>query len=112
MWTRREQRWRDALLHSVLPGLDGPDTRASWDQLLDAAPPDIRTNFRAAVVLLVFAPVVVLGRLTTFGRLSIADRDRYLVLALKHRIYLLRQATSALKLVACLTLLREDAVVG
>jgi hypothetical protein len=108
-WSAADRRWRDALLAAVipridpegLPGLEDLDPGRFFGELDRAAPPLLRFGFRAAVWVLTFSPIFLLGKPRRFGALPPSDRDLLLGRAASSRLYLLRQLVLALKLVAC-----------
>ncbi|MBW1880539.1 MAG: hypothetical protein JRI25_03980 [Deltaproteobacteria bacterium] len=117
-WLPMEQRWRDCLLAAVLPpdpatgraGIGDLDLREFWEQLQRVAPPLIQLGLRAAVWVLTWSPVFLLGRLRSFGGLSPEERDTLLVRAAGSRWYLLRQLADLLKLMACFAYFRHQSI--
>ena len=116
-WTPWERRWRDALCAamvpaatSTLPGLDSVDTAEFWREYERHAPELLRLGFRASVWALSLAPAVVLGKPTTFARLTTEDRDRLLEEVSASRFYLVRQLPMTVKLLSCFAYLRDDDV--
>ena len=115
MWTRLDRRWRDEVLQAILPphahGVRGgrPVDRIEtfWHRFQETAPPMLRWGLRAAVWTVTLSPLLVLGRVRSFGGLSHEERDRCLVRAHGSRIYLLRQALETLKVVACLAAFQD-----
>ena len=127
-WSARERRWRDALMAALipvgppndgrpeqdpagrLPGLAELDTTSFWADLDQAAPPLLRLGLRVAVWALTWMPLVLVGRLCTFPRLSPDAQDQLLSRAAASRWYLLRQLVTLLKALACFAYFREPAV--
>ncbi len=114
-WTRRERRWRDALCAAVipppadgeLPGFSALSTGEFWREVDQVAPPLLRLGLRGAVLGLALCPPVVIGRLTTFDRLTPEEQDRVVTRVGQSRWFLARQLPMTLKLMACFAYLRE-----
>lgn len=66
------------------------------------ASPALRRGLGVAVWGLTLAPVLLIGRATTFPRLTPDQRDACFVQASGHRFALVRELTSVVRLVACL----------
>lgn len=114
-WSERERRWRDALLTAVIPasalepeqpGLAEVDTEPFWSEMERAAPPLLRLGLRVAVWVLTWAPLLLIGRARSFGRLADSEQDRLLEQASSSRWYLLRQLVMTLKAIACFAYFR------
>lgn len=95
-----------------LPGFAELDTTAFWAEVDRAAPPLLRLGLRVAVWVLTWLPIVLVGRLRTFPRLSAPEQDQLLCRAAASRWYLLRQLVTLLKALACFAYFREPAVRG
>lgn len=112
-WAAFERRWLDALLAAMIPpsaarpGLGDLDLAPFHAELGAAAPPLLRLGVRTATWVLTFAPPLLVGRLTLFGGLSPADRDRLLVRAYGSRSFLLRQLALTVKLAASFGYFRD-----
>jgi len=117
-WLPVEQRWRDCLLAAVLPpdpatgrpGLGDLDTGDFWERVGRVAPPLLLLGMRAAVWILTWSPLLLVGRLRTFGGLSPEERDTLLVRAAGSHLYPLRQLVDLLKLMACFAYFRHRSV--
>ena len=117
-WTRREQRWRDALCSACipssdlgrLPGFASVAAEEFWREVDAAAPPLLRVGLRGAVLGLALCPPVVIGRLATFDTLSAADQERVLTRVADSRWFLVRQLPVTIKLFTCFAYLREGAI--
>lgn len=103
-WTPFERRWRDVAVAAVLPGpAPAPDF---WTELATAATPLLRFGLRAAVWLLTFAPLLH-GRPHLLGGLPEADREALLARLGAHRLFLVRQVVTTVKLIAAFGVFRE-----
>lgn len=107
-----ERRFRDSLLHALLPGGERLPGAAAADldgffaELDGAAPPLLRLGWRASVFALTLSPLFLLGRLALFPSLDPDAKDELLTLAARSRFYVVRQLVQTLKLLGCLALLR------
>jgi hypothetical protein len=81
-----------------------------WSRFSHAAPIDVQRALRAAVWVLTLAPIAVVHRARTFGRLPADLQDRYLDLALRHRSWAIRELTGVVKLAACLAYFSDPAI--
>jgi len=85
-----------------------------WDRgvrdFLEKASPKGRLGVRVGLFLAMTAPLWMWGRLSTARGLRGEDRGRLLHELLEHRIFLVRELTLLIKLVACMAMLRDDAV--
>ncbi|MSP63447.1 MAG: hypothetical protein EXR72_24505 [Myxococcales bacterium] len=112
-WEARAlDRLAAALLPSPRPGVPGAgaiDLRPFWRELRHL-PRAARLGVRAAIWLLTFGPLLLIGRFTTFGRLDPAAQERLLARVATHRIYLVRQLLQLLKTVVCFGYFRDPAV--
>ena len=104
-WTRRERRWRDALLAAAVPpterhpGLGAVDLTGFWKEYEAAAPPILKLGFRTSVWALTLAPVA-LGEGAPLHRLPPERRDAVLARLSGSNNGLVRQLVLATKLVA------------
>ncbi|MBT9558127.1 MAG: hypothetical protein IV100_18990 [Myxococcales bacterium] len=84
-WTPIERRWRDALLHAIvpasgrgLPALADLDLRPFWARFDEVAPPHLQLGLRAAAVVLGgLLPRLLAGR--PLASLPEADQERLLL---------------------------------
>lgn len=67
-------------------------------------------GFRGGLWLIWLLPPLVLGKLTTFGGLDADEREVYLQRLYTHPVYILRQLTFLMKLIACTGYFRNDRV--
>ena len=117
-WSLREQRWRDILLGSMLPLSLGQEnaeaippcvkaTGAFCERLSKVEAPLLFLGFRLAVWIVTLCPVLMMGRLRTFGGLNLSERDRLLSRLDRSRWFLIRQLLFVIKFMACLWRVRD-----
>ena len=117
-WTRAERRWRDALCAAVapplangtLPDISGRMGEGFWSEVEAAAPPLLRLGLRGAVVGLALSPPLLVGRLTTFDRLTPDEQERVVTRVAGSRWFIARQLPLTLKLMVCFAYLRDPEV--
>ncbi|MCA9563953.1 MAG: hypothetical protein KC561_10715 [Myxococcales bacterium] len=106
---RYETRWAVALLEAVLPFAENEtdDVRRGLSTFVDdfvrSAPAQTAWAFRGVVWgLNCFGPLLVMKRLRTAQRLSVAERAELLDSLSHKRAYLVRESANLLKAVACI----------
>lgn len=110
MWTSLEQHWLEELLVAVMPahpsgahpGIAVAQLGPFWLRFQRVAPMTLQLGLRAAVWVLIFSPLLLLGRPRLFTGLDAQARNTLMERAYVSRIYLLRQMLETLKMVACL----------
>jgi hypothetical protein len=114
-WTRREVRWRDALLQAAVPpgavhpGLGAVELDAFWREYQQAAPLVLRLGFRASVWALTLAPVA-MGEGRPLHHLPPERQDAALERLSASENALVRQLVLATKLVAAFAYFTDDDV--
>lgn len=91
-----------------LPGLGGLDTDEFWQELDARAPPMLRFGLRASVWTLTWLPAA--RSLRPFHRLGPEARERFVQRAARSDSYVIRQAITTLKVMACFAYLRDSSV--
>jgi hypothetical protein len=111
-----ERRWVHDILSSFAPQ-GGPELapRAgeveyfpTFAGLHQSARGIARVGFRAALWLVALAPIWLLRRGCTFGKLALEERQALLGRLLDHPVYAVREAAFLLKFCACLALFASD----
>lgn len=114
--SRAELRLLVALSGAMLPrrgeqpGAADVDLAAFWTAFFRVAPPLATVGMRLSALLLLLAPVLLLGRLQLFTRLGADGQDRVLAAANAHPLYVVRQSVLALKTFVCLGYFRDPRV--
>ena len=111
-------RWAVIVLGGfVVAGTDGlsPEPgKIDWvggtRDFLEKASPKGRLGVRVGMLIVMTAPLWMWGRLRTAASLDATERAELLSQLLCHRIYIVRELTVLLKLVACMSLLRPASV--
>jgi hypothetical protein len=119
MLTRTELRWARATLETIFPanacaalpeGIAELDIEGHLQATQRRAPAEARLGIRAAIWIVAFAPLFVLGRLRTIASLSIGDRERVVRAVLASRIYFVRQLAMFFKQLGALLYAGTEAV--
>ena len=93
-------------LHGVLAGaFDHIDVGARYAEECASSPWHAALLLRASLWLTWLAPIWLMGRLATFGRLDGERKVELLERLLAHKVYLVRTTGMFLKLIICQTLL-------
>ncbi len=117
--TRVERRWARAAITAMFPSNADPrvpdgaeivDIDGCLDETCRQVPGRVALGLRAAVWLLAFAPLFVLGKLRTIGGLQPADRERVVVRLLSSPVYVVRQLVLLLKAFGALFLFTAPGV--
>ncbi len=85
------------------------DYLAGAQRFLSAASDKAGLGLRVAIVMVMTAPVWMLGRLTSLRGLSREERSALLDRMLSHRVFFVRELCLLLKLVACMAIFRSPA---
>lgn len=109
-----ENRWAASVARTLVPagvlgGVTGEvDVGARFAEEVERSPWFAALFIRLAVWMTWFAPLWMLRRPRTFGSLPEAERCATLDALSKSRFYLVRQASSFLKLIACVLLMGDE----
>ncbi len=90
----------DADGSDVLKGLADTDVDGFLDQLLDEAPPIYKVGLVTGALFLLATPPVTIGKLKPANALRPDELDAHVNALATHRIYLVRQVTFAVKMMA------------
>jgi hypothetical protein len=113
-----ERRWAQVILDSFAPP-EGPglaprpgevSTLGAFDKLRAGCSKPARLALRAAIWVVAFSPLWMLGRARSFPALPRSERLTLLAKLLEHRSFLVRETAFLLKTVACMGLLESEAV--
>ena len=102
----RERRWASGVLFAMFPFRDD-ERKFAADFGLDETIPrffsgiplQATLGLRAALLLIVVAPLLLIGRFAFFSDLDAADRMRVLERLMKNKVYAIRQLVTAWKAV-------------
>jgi hypothetical protein len=116
--TRFEHRWAQATLRAMFPGsrdegfvdIADMDVHGYLVEVMRSLPFKARLGLRAAVWLVAFAPLVVLGRLATIRRLAPADAERVVATLCASPSYAVRSLVMLLKTFGALLYAGDDGV--
>ncbi len=111
-----ERRWAQVILDSFAPP-EGPglaprpgevSTLVAFDTLRAGCSKPARLALRAAVWLVTFSPLWLIGRMRRFPALAGSERLAVLGKLLEHPVFIVREAAFLLKTVACMGLLASE----
>lgn len=116
--SRFEDRQAVAAMAAIFPGsteaglrdIRAMDVTGFLRQVMHCVPFQAAFGLRAAVWLVAFAPLFVLGRLATLAGLSVADRERVVQVLATSRSYVVRSLVMILKTMGALLYAGDDAV--
>lgn len=115
--TLRERRWASGVLFAMFP-LRDEEERFAEDFGLDETirrffrgiPLQASLGLRAALLLIVFAPLLLIGRFAFFSDLDATDRMRVLERLMKNKVYAIRQLVTAWKAVGGLLVVGHESL--
>ena len=113
-----ETAWAEAEMHAIFPGAseEGWPTSARWTCAASSAGScdgcwlRAALGLRLAIWMVALAPVLVLGRLATFGSLALVDRERVLTRLAASSWYAVRSLVTLLKTMGALLYAGNQAV--
>ena len=111
-----EQGWTRVVLSSFAGssagftvGDDEVDYLAGARRFMDAASDKACLGLRVAILMVMTAPLWMLGRFTSLRGLTREERSELLERMLRHRVFFVRELCLLLKLVACMAIFRSPA---
>src|SRR5262249_32692452 len=116
--TRLENTWAEAAMVAIFPGstedgltgIDRMDVRGFLIEVMRRVPFRAALGLRVAVWLVAFAPLFVLGRLTTITRLAQADREQLVGRLVASKSYVIRSLVLIIKTMGALLYAADDRV--